>query len=229
MSGAQDDGVKLNMETDTKRKLDAIAARAIHDHDMREILNDIGLYAQDATELRAAMDELPFPARERLFDMSDELEETTGRTNDVYQRLGDFAQERWTALMKQPNEDAKAVVADMDKALIAARSNTPDQYEMYRTRFAEHGQAMTETVANARNELRRDIRRAAKTMDMNLTTDTRAPLVEHLTRAAPVPSAVAEVMGAATKLEVAKAQADLAIEHRRNASPTASPKATYGM
>lgn len=217
------------METDTKRKLDAIAARAIHDHDMREILNDFGLYGQDATDLRAAMDELSFPDRERLFDMSDDLEETSGRTNDVYQQLGDFAQERWVKLMKQPNADAMAVMADMDKALNAARSNTPDQYEMYRTRFAEHGQTMTETVADARNELRRDMRKAVKTMDPNLTTDTRAPLVEHLTRAAPVPSAVSEVMGAATKLEVAKAQADLAVEHRRNASPVAAPKATYGM
>lgn len=217
------------MESDTKRKLDAIAARAIHDHDMREILNDIGLYAQDATELRAAMGELPFQQRERLFDMSDDLEKSSGRTNAVYQKLGDFAQARWVALMREPNIEATAVIADMDKALVAARSNTPDQFELYRTRFAERGHAMTETVADARNELRRDIRKAVKEMDLNLSTHTRAPLVEHLTRAAPVPPAVAEVMGAATKLEVAKTQADLAIEHRRNASPAASPKANYGM
>lgn len=217
------------METDTKRKLDAIATRAIHDHDMREILNDFGLYGQDAAELRATMDELSFPDRERLFDMSEDLEEKSGRTNDVYQRLGDFAQDRWVKLMKQPNDDAMAVMADMDKAMNAARSNNPDQYEMYRTRFAEKGQSMTETVANARNELRRDIRKAVKDLRMDLTTDTRAPVVEHLTRAAPVPSAVAEVMSASTKLEVAKAQSDLAVEHRRNASPVAAPKATYGM
>lgn len=217
------------METDTKRKLDAIAARAIHDHDMREILNDIGLYRQDATELRMAMDDLPFQDRERLFSMSDDLEESSGRSNTAYQQLGDFAHERWVALMRAPDKQARKAIEDMEPALVAAKSNSPEAFEMFQTRFAEQGQVMTETVANARNELRRDIRKAAKGMDLNLTTDTRAPLVEHLTRAAPVPPAIAEVMGAATKLEAAKAQADLAAEHRRTASPTAAPKANYGM
>jgi hypothetical protein len=117
---------------------------------------------------------------------------------------------------------------DMEPALTAARSQNKEAFEAYQTRFAEHGQEMTEAVANARNELRRDIRKTAKDMHLGMTTETRAPLVDHLTRAAPVPTAVAEVMGAATKLESAKAQADLAVEHRRN-TPDANPKANYGM
>jgi hypothetical protein len=82
------------METDTKRRLDAIAARAIHDPDMREILNDIGIYAEDAQNLRANLGHLDPTVREDLFSMSDDLEDKTGRSNTAYQRLGDYARER---------------------------------------------------------------------------------------------------------------------------------------
>lgn len=217
------------METTNKRLLDAIAARAIHDPRMREILNEFGLYQSDASELRDAMEELPASRRDDLIDASEELEEASGLSNDAYQTLGDFAHRRWVDLMRDNNEQAKSIMQDMEPALQAVQSQNAEKYEHYQTRFAEHGQIMTEAVAEARNDLRRDIRRAIKDMGFDLDTQTRAPLVDHLTRSAPVPTAVSDVMGASNKLEAAKSRHDLDVEQRRHLGPQATPNARLGM
>lgn len=217
------------METTTKRKMDAIAARAIHDPRMREILNEYGLYQSDPAELRSAMDQLSVAQRDDMFDESEDLEEESGLSNDAYQTLGDFAQRRWVELMRDHNEQAQSVMKDMEPAVQAVQSQNLEAYEHYQTRFAEQGQHMTEAVAEARNDLRRDIRRAIKDMGFDFDTQTRAPLVDHLTRAAPVPTAVSDVMGASNKLEAAKSRNDLDIEQRRHLGPQASPKANLGM
>lgn len=204
------------MESTDKRKLDAIAARAIHDPQMREILNDIGLYQSEPAELRAALDQIPTSQKYDLYDRSEDLEEASGLSNDAYKTLGDYAHERWVELMREPNQQAEKFAEQMEPALQTVKTENADMFEHHRRNFAEQGQAMTDVVADARNELRRDIRKAVNEMGFEFDTSTRAPLVDHLTRAAPVPPAVSEVMGASGKLEAAKAQHELAQEQRRH-------------
>lgn len=217
------------MKSATQREFDAISARAIHDSEMREILNDLGLHQSSPSDLRAAMDQLAHHQQEELLRKSGELEERSGRTNAAYQSLGDFAHRRWVELMRGLNERAKEVMADMEPAMQGIRSNDKEAFEKYRQRFAEQGEQMTDAVADARNALRRDIRREVKGGSLNLDTEARAPLVDHLTRGAPVPQAVTDVMGAAGKLEAAKANQDLQLEQRRHLGMNAAPKSGYSM
>lgn len=217
------------MESTDKRKLDAIAARAIHDPEMREILNDIGLYQSEPAELRAALDQIPTSQKYDLYDRSEELEEASGLSNDAYKTLGDYAHERWVELMREPNQKAEKVAAEMEPAMQSIRSENTEAFEHHRQRFREQGQIMTDAVAGARNELRRDIRKAVNEMGFEFDTSTRAPLVDHLTRAAPVPPAVSEVMGAGDKLEAAKAQHELAVEQRRHLGADNAARANLGM
>ena len=217
------------MESPDKRKLDAIAARAVHDPEMREILSDAGLFQSDPSELRAALDQLPPSQKFDLYDRSMDLEESSGLSNDAYKTLGDYAHQRWVELMKEPNAQAEKTMADMDPALQTVRSENKDQFEHYQQKFAEQGTVMTDAVADARNELRRDIRKAVNDMGFEFDTSTRAPLVDHLTRAAPVPSPVSEVMGAGDKLEAAKSQHEATMEQRRHLGADNAARANLGM
>lgn len=217
------------MKSTPDRKLDAITARAIHDPAMRDILTDFGLVQSNPAELRAAMDELSVESRTSLLDRSEELEETSGRTNDAYANMGDFAHRRWIELLKEHDQKAGVMLKGMETAMQAIRAGNRDLYEHHLTKFAEQGLKMTEVVTKARNELRRDIRQMLPKMGINLDTETRAPLVDHLTRAAPVPSTIYEVMTAKHRLEAAKAQQDLANEQRRHLGPRAAPKADLGL
>lgn len=217
------------MKSATHREFDAISARAIHDSEMREILSDLGLHQSTPGDLRAAMDQLDPRQQDELLRRSEELEERSGRSNTAYLSLGDFAHRRWVELMRDLNDKAKAVMADMEPAMQGVLTNNKEVFEHYRQRFAEHGEMMTDAVADARNQLRRDIRREVKDGALNLDTEARAPLVDHLTRAAPVPQAITDVMGAAGKLEAAKAQQDLAMEQRRHLGMNAAPKSGYSM
>ncbi len=217
------------MKSATHREFDAISARAIHDSEMREILNDLGLHQSSPGDLRAAMDQLDPKQRDTLLQRSGELEERSGRSNGAYLALGDFAHRRWVELMRDLNAQAKVIMADMEPAMQGVRTNDKEAFEYHRTRFAEQGEIMTDAVAEARNQLRRDIRREVKGGALSLDTEARAPLVDHLTRAAPVPQAITDVMGAAGKLEAAKANQDLAMEQRRHLGMNAEPKSGYSM
>jgi hypothetical protein len=215
------------MKPTSSRELDAIAARAIHDPEMRELLTQMDLHQSDPAKLRDAMDQLSLAERDKLFQQSEELQRRTGRSNDAYLALGDYAHDRWLELMRDLNNRAEQANKDMKPALDAVRTQNADAYEHYRQKFAEEGQTMTDAVAAARNQLRRDIRREVKDSDIPLDTEARAPLVDHLTRAAPVPAAVTELMGASNRLEAAKAQHDLTMEQRRHGLAPA-PKASLG-
>lgn len=217
------------MESTDKRKLDAIAARAVHDLEMREILSDVGLFQSDPRELRAALDQLSASQKFDLYDRSMDLEEASGLSNDAYKTLGDYAQKRWVGLMKKPTAQAEKAMADMEPALQSVRSENAESFESFRQRFAEQGEIMTDNVAGARNELRRDIRKAVNDMGFDFDTSARAPLVDHLTRAAPVPSSVSEVMGASDKLEAAKSQHEMAQEQRRHLGAENANRAGLGM
>lgn len=217
------------MESTDKRKLDAIASRAIHDPELREILNDIGLNQSEPAELRSALDQLPASQKYQLYDRSEDLEEASGLSNDAYKTLGDYAHQRWVELMREPNAQAVKVSGEMETAMQSVRSENKEAFEHHRQRFGEQGQVMTDAVASSRNELRRDIRKAVSEMGFDLDTSTRAPLVEHLTRAAPVPPAISEVMGASDRLEAAKSQHELAVEQRRHLGNENTASAKLGM
>ena len=105
------------MKSATHREFDAISARAIHDSEMREILNDLGLHQSSPGDLRAAMDQLDPKQRDTLLQRSGELEERSGRSNGAYLALGDFAHRRWVELMRDLNAQAKVIMADMEPAM----------------------------------------------------------------------------------------------------------------
>lgn len=216
------------MKSTPQRTLDAITARAIHDPAMRAILNDLEIFEAEPAGLRAALDNLDEDKRRDLLARSERLEATSGRSNQVYAEMGDFAQAKWIALMAKTNERAKVALKDMEPALQAIRSGDTERYERFQQKFAEEGKAMTDAVAKARNELRREIRRELPAMNIDLDTEARAPLVDHLTRAASVPAAVSEVMIASSKLEAARAQHALTLEQRRHLGPAAAPKPSFG-
>ena len=207
-------------------ELDAIAARALHDPAMREILSDLGVNDPNGTALRAKLGDLPATKLDELLARSEELEQRSGRTNAAYRTLGDFAKDRWIELIREPNERASRIMKDMTPALEAIRLGNTDAYENHRTRFAEQGEHMADAVAEARNELRRDIRREIAAGSFHLDTESRAPLVDHLTRAAPVPQAISEVMSASNRLEAAKAKRDMELIQQRHLGHGASPKAS---
>jgi uncharacterized protein YicC (UPF0701 family) len=218
------------MKTPAQAKLDAIAARALHDPEMRAILSDeFDVIEADTAALRDALDAIPPRKRERLFERSEELEQTSGRTNALYAELSHFAQRRWRELIREPNERATAFKEEMEPARQAVAARNADLYEHYRTRFTEQGKEVSEAVAEARNELRRDIRRMIAEKSPGIDTQTRAPLVDHLTRAAPVPAAVADAMGAARQLEAFKARQDLLHEQNRHLGRQSAPRADLGI
>ena len=207
-------------------ELDAIAARALHDPEMREILSDLGVNDSDGTALRAKLGDIPATKLDELLARSEDLEQQSGRSNEVYRTLGDFAKDRWIELIREQNERAVRLMENMKPAMDAIRLGNPEAYENHRTRFAEQGETMKDGVAAARNELRRDIRREIAAGNFSLDTETRAPLVDHLTRAAPVPQAISEVMSASSRLEAAKAKQDMELMQQRHLGHAASPRAS---
>lgn len=217
------------MKTGDDRKLDAINARAVHDPAMREILMSLGLTDGDPVQLRAAMDRLEPSERDELLRRSAELEESSGRSNRAYAQLGDFAQKRWVELMYGPDQVAKDALRKMDPAMQAIKVGNGDAYESYQTKFAKDAALLRETVSTARNMLRSEIRKAIPALGLDLDTETRAPLVDHLTRAAPVPASITEVMGAADKLAAAKSQHDLSLEQQRHRGLAAAPRASLDL
>lgn len=204
------------MDATEDRKMDAIASRAQHDPDMRDILSDIGIYESDPERLREALDSLPIQQRNELFDNSDDLEKSSGRSNDAYMLIGDFAQQRWTELMNKPKEAAAKVNENMPAAKRAIETGNKDQFEVYQQQFAERGVEINDSVTEARNALRRDIRSEVKASGLGYDTATRGPLVDHLTRSAPVPGEVTEAIGAAGRLENAKIRHDSNLERQRH-------------
>lgn len=221
------------MKSSSDRELDAITARATHDPAMRNILNDLGLHQSNAAELRAAMKALDPATRRELEARSNELETSSGRSNDAYLAVGDFAQQEWLRLMKPLHDKAETVMKDMPAALAAIKTGHAEQFERHRQFYAEQGELLKDALNDARNQLRKGIRQVVKEIGLGLDTAARAPLVEHLTRSAPVPAKITEVMTASGKLDAAKAQHELDLEQRRHMGMTpaanARPRADYSM
>jgi hypothetical protein len=214
------------MKSSSDRDLDAITARATHDPAMRNILNDLGLHQSNTHDLRAAMKALDPATRRELSARSAALETSSGRSNDAYLAVGDFAQQEWLRLMKPLHDKAEMAMKDMPAALASIKAGQVEQFERYRQSYAEQGEVFTDALTVARNKLRKGIRQIVKETGLALDTATRAPLVEHLTRSAPVPAKITEVMTASGKLEAAKAQHELDLEQRRHMgmTPAASPR-----
>ncbi|NJM82971.1 MAG: hypothetical protein HC844_11150 [Tabrizicola sp.] len=200
---------------------------------MRNILNDLGLHQSNAAELRAAMKALDPATRRELSSLSQELETSSGRSNDAYLAVGDFAQQEWLRLMKPLHDKAEAAMKDMPAALAAIKTGHAEQFERHRQSYAEQGEVFKDALTDARNQLRKGIRQVVKETGLGLDTAARAPLVDHLTRSAPVPAKITEVMTASGKLEAAKAQHDLDLEQRRHMGMTPAanprPRADYTM
>lgn len=204
------------MDATEDRKMDAITARAQHDPEMRDILSDIGIFESDPDRLRDALDTLPMQKKFELFDSSDDLEKASGRSNDAYMLIGDFAQQRWVELMAQPKQVAQKINDVMPAAKRTIETGNTEQYGAYQQQFAERGAELNDAVTEARNTLRRDIRSEVKASGLDYDTATRGPLVEHLTRSAPVPAEVTDAIGAAGRLENAKMRYDSNLERQRH-------------
>lgn len=213
------------MKSYIDRQLDAISVRALHDPEMREVLSQVDIYASDLGSVRTALNELTTDQREVLFERSEALERSSGRSNEIYDALNGIVHRRWAELLRERIERSNRVMAKMGPALEAIRAGDVPAYEAHRAEFDMQQEQMEKDLTKDRVQLRRVIRSETRTLDPKMPTDVRAPLVEHMTRAVPVPPAIADLLLATSRLAAAKAQHDASLEQRRQLGPTPSPRA----
>lgn len=218
------------MKSPVARSLDMIAIRAAHDADMRDLLRDQHIDPRGTiSDLRQRLADLDPRQVDTLLEKNNELEERTGRPNAAYQALSERTQKLWMELIK-PHEDqaGKLIETDMRKAYDALAAENNERFEMYLDRFKSHGEEMSKAMVSVRTEVRRDIRAHIFELGLQLDTQTRATLVDQMSRQFTVPPSMDKVMGASNELEDAKSQMERERELNRalgyENAPSPSPR-----
>lgn len=204
-----------------------IALRATHDTEMQRVLRNEGVDLNpNALPVHLQMQHMAADQRRRIFNALPEVEQKTGRSMDIYDRVLLKAEAGWKRDQAKLTEDArKKLQGQLEAAKSALENGREDQFAAIKSEIERDVQSFRQTYGDIQQRQRDSLVRDMGKIDPLMTPEDRRAIADSTVTMRPVPKPALDLDELPRQVaEVEKAhQRALEQQRTREKAPNAAP------